>query len=120
MRISIILLSLLVSIGCAHRPDPHRTPSSAAVETCHDLLNSVIITDWRELWDKKMASGLDGDEALEWVNNNQKMRELIALADPKEREPIEYSYALIHAKYPDWSADQVATHYKLWQTSCGL
>ncbi|GAB4014622.1 MAG: hypothetical protein Fur0010_12900 [Bdellovibrio sp.] len=89
-------------------------------DSCHDLLAGIVTTDWRELWDQQIARGLDGDEALEWVKENKQLKEIVSAVKSEDRAPIEHSYALIHAKNPDWSANQIAAHYKLWQTSCGI
>lgn len=120
MRIALFLTLFTLIAGCSHQKSSARAPSSVGADSCHDLIASLVSTDWRELWDQQIAKGIDSDEAIDWVKRNQELSGIVKFSKSEDREPLEHSYALIHARNPDWSADQVATHYKLWQTSCGL
>lgn len=95
-------------------------PAETAIASCGDIVEGLIFPDWRQLWDDKIAAGIEPDRALDWVKESRELSEIISFSKLEDRAPLERSYAMIHLQHPEWGPEQITYHYKIWEKSCGL
>lgn len=119
MKRLFLLLPLVLFFSCSQQVTT-RAPANATVSSCAEIVEGLIFPDWRQLWDEKQAMGLDPESSLEWVRDTKELAEIVSFAKVEEQVPLERSYAMIHLQHPEWSPNQIAGHYKIWQKSCGL
>ncbi|MBC7714670.1 MAG: hypothetical protein H7177_15095 [Rhizobacter sp.] len=116
----VLIFTLITLASCSTTPVIDRGPAAVSddnvctsgVKNFFD--NGVNSSSKEDLLSKKVIlqkdlKFLDGSVIAKSLSDN-----------PNDREQMEISYLLIKKQYPDFSEEQVVSHYELLKVYCGM